>query len=81
MYRQVKGPSGLQFLGGPLFVWPAALTSALAPPRAKAVAYPLRQRLIAKSRFRPAKDDNKNNQRAEIEVGLRLIGSPPTYAG
>lgn len=36
----------------------------------------LDQRLSDKSPFRLAMDDNKNNHRAETEVGLRLMGQP-----
>jgi hypothetical protein len=36
----------------------------------------LDQRLSDKSPLRLAMDDNKNNHRAEIEVGLRLMRQP-----
>jgi hypothetical protein len=36
----------------------------------------LEQRLRDKSLLRFAMDDNKNNHRAESELGLRLIGQP-----
>jgi hypothetical protein len=36
--------------------------------------YFLRRKLIAKRPLRLANADNKNSPRAEIEVGLRLIG-------
>jgi hypothetical protein len=36
----------------------------------------LDQRLRDKSPLRLAMDDNKNNHRAETEVGLRLMGQP-----
>ena len=36
--------------------------------------YFLREKLIAKRPLRLANADNKNSHRAEIEVGLRLIG-------
>jgi hypothetical protein len=36
----------------------------------------LDQRLSDKSPLRLAMDDNKNNHRAETEVGLRLMGQP-----
>jgi hypothetical protein len=38
--------------------------------------YFLLQRLSDKSLLRLARDDNKNNHRAETEVGLRLMGQP-----
>jgi hypothetical protein len=43
--------------------------------------YFLRRKLIAKSPLRLAKDDKRNSHRAEIEVGLHLIGQPPGVNG
>ena len=43
-------------------------------PRLRGTVFFLRRKLIAKRPLRLAKDDNKNNHRAETEVGWRLIG-------
>jgi hypothetical protein len=39
--------------------------------------FPLGQNFIDKSLLRPVMDDNRNSHRAETEIGLRFMGSPP----
>ena len=55
---------------------PATLSAASPVDRNDAATggYFLREKLIAKRPLRLANADNKNSHRAEIEVGLRLIG-------